>query len=56
MIHWKGKAAETSSSEEEESSEDEAVTPKYDLEEFVLAKFGKHLYLGKVTMFVLRTH
>ena len=61
MIYRKGKAAETSSSEEEESSEDEAVTPstpkpKYELEEFVLAKFGKHLYLGKVPCCVPSTH
>ena len=49
----KGKAAEESSSEEEASSEDEAVTPstpkpKYELEVLVLAKSGKHLYVGKV--------
>jgi hypothetical protein len=63
MIYRKGKAAETSSSEEEESSEDEAVTPstpkpKYELEEFLLAKFGKHLYLGKVcpVAYIVYTH
>jgi len=49
----KDKAAEASSSEEEESSEDEEITPstpkpKYELEVLVLAKSGKHLYVGKV--------
>jgi hypothetical protein len=39
--------------EVEESSKDEELTkstpaPKYELEEFVLAKFGKRLYVGKV--------
>ena len=49
----KDKAAVESSSEEEVSSEEEEITtstpkPKYELEVLVLAKSGKHFYVGKV--------